>query len=117
MPLSRPVPSWTISDASPWTSVGARTIEAPYATPIDCMPRHTPSSGMCRSAATLTASIETPASSGSPGPGEMTIPRRSAPPSSARASTSARDTASLRTTRTSAPAAWRACTRLNVNES
>ena len=45
----------------------------------------------------------------SPGPGD--------PTSAARASTPARSIASLRTTRTSAPAAWSAWTRLNVNES
>ena len=41
----------------------------------------------------------------SPGPGEMTIPRRWASGSAASASTPSRSIASLRTTRTSAPAA------------
>ena len=90
---------------------------APYAAAIDCMPRQTPSSGIPRSAATLIVSTETPALSGLPGPGETTMPRRSAASSSARASTSSRVIASLRTTRTSAPAASSAWTRLNVNES
>ena len=111
------MPSWTTSLASPWTSVGARTIEAPQAAPIDCIPRHTPRSGILRSAATRIASTETPALAGSPGPGEITIPRRSAAGSSASAATSSPVILSLRTTRTSAPAAWRAWTRLNVNES
>ena len=114
IPASRPAPSWVTSEASPWTSVGARTIVPPNATAIDCIPRHTPSTGISRAAAAWIASTDTPASSGSPGPGEMTIPRRSAAGSSARASTPARSMASLRTTRTSAPAAWSAWTRLNV---
>jgi hypothetical protein len=117
IPSSSPAPSCVTSDASPWTSVGARTIEAPYAAAIDCIPRHTPSSGIRRSAATRIASTETPASSGSPGPGEITMPRSSAASSPASASTPARSMASLRTTRTSAPAACSAWTRLNVNES
>ena len=53
----------------------------------------------------------------SPGPGEITIPRRSAFASAANASTPARSIASFRITRTSAPAACSAWTRLNVNES
>ncbi len=111
------MPSWTTSDASPCTSVGARTTLAPYATPIDCIPRHTPSSGIRRSAAIRTVSTDTPAVPGSPGPGEMTMPRRSATGSSASPLISSAVIWSLRTTRTSAPAAWSACTRLNVNES
>ena len=114
MPSSRPAPSWVTSDASPWTSVGARTMVAPNAWAIDCIPRHTPRSGMPRSAATRIVSIETPASSGSPGPGEMTIPRRCASGSSAMVSTPSRSMASLRMTRTSAPAACSAWTRLKV---
>ena len=55
------------------------------ATPIDCIPRHTPSSGIRRSAAIRTVSTDTPAVPGSPGPGEMTMPRRSATGSSASA--------------------------------
>ena len=117
MPASRPRPSWWTSLASPWTRVGARTIAAPKAAPIDCMPRQTPSSGIPRAAAISMVATLTPAESGSPGPGEITIPRRSCAGSSAIASTSARVTWSLRMTRTSAPAAWRAWTRLNVNES
>ena len=116
-PRRRPSPSWLTSDASPWTSVGARTIVPPKATAIDCIPRQTPSSGIECSAATWIVSTETPAADGSPGPGEITIPRRSAAGSAASASTPARSIASLRTTRTSAPAAWSAWTRLNVNES
>ena len=73
IPSSSPAPSWVTSDASPWTSVGARTIEAPNAAAIDCIPRQTPRRGNPRSAATLTAPTEIPASSGSPGPGEITI--------------------------------------------
>ena len=114
MPSSRPWPSWVTSDASPWTSVGARTIDAPKATAIDCIPRQTPRRGRPRSAATPTAPTEIPASSGSPGPGEMTIPRRSAVGSSAIAATASTGIASLRTTCTSAPAAWSAWTRLKV---
>jgi len=114
IPSSSPAPSCVTSDASPWTSVGALTIEAPNATAIDCIPRQTPSSGSPRAAATRTAPTEIPASSGSPGPGEMTIPRSSAPGSPAIASTSPISIASLRTTWTSAPAASSAWTRLNV---
>ena len=114
MPSSSPAPSWVTSDASPWTSVGARTIEPPKAAAIDCIPRQTPSSGRPRSAATMTVPTEMPASSGSPGPGEMTIPRRSAAGSSAIAATAPISIASLRTTRTSAPAASSAWTRLKV---
>jgi hypothetical protein len=69
---------------------------------------------MPRSAATLIVSTLTPASSGSPGPGEITIPRSASVGSSASASTPSRSIASLRTTRTSAPAACSAWTRLNV---
>jgi hypothetical protein len=94
--------------------VGARTIVAPNAAAIDCIPRQTPSSGNRRSAATPIDPIETPASSGVPGPGEMTIPRRSASGSSAIASSAPISIASFRTTTTSAPAAWRAWTRLKV---
>ncbi len=114
MPASRPAPSWVTSVASPCTSVGARTIEAPYAAASDCIPRHTPRTGMPRSAATSMEAIETPASVGSPGPGETTMPRSSAAGSSARAMTPARSIASLRRTRTSAPAARSAWTRLKV---
>ena len=116
-PASKPAPSWLTSEASPWTRVGARTIVPPKATAIDCIPRQTPRSGIAWAAATWIASTDTPAADGSPGPGEMTIPRRSPAGSTASASTPARSIASLRTTRTSAPAAWRAWTRLNVNES
>ena len=108
------MPSWWTSLASPWTRVGARTIEAPQAAPIDCMPRQTPRSGILRSAATWIVATLTPAVSGLPGPGEMTMPRRSSPGSPAMASTSSRVIWSLRITRTSAPAAWSAWTRLNV---
>ena len=62
----------------------------------------------------LEGDIETPAESGSPGPGETTIPRRVTSGSAASASMPARSTASLRRTVTSAPAAWSAWTRLNV---
>ena len=117
MPSSRPAPSCVTSDASPWTSVGARTIEAPNAAAIDCIPRHTPSSGISRSRAISTVATDTPAVEGSPGPGEITIPRRSAASSVASASTPSRSIASLRTTLTVAPAASSAWTRLNVNES
>ena len=98
MPSRSPAPSCVTSDASPCTRVGARTIEAPNAAAIDCMPRQTPSSGRPRSAATFTAPTEMPASSGSPGPGEMTIPRSSAAGSSAISATAPISIASLRTT-------------------
>jgi len=62
----------------------------------------------------IAIATETPAEPGSPGPGETTIPRRSASGSVASASTPARSIASLRITRTSAPAACSAWTRLNV---
>ena len=60
--------------------------------------------------------LDTPAESGSPGPGETTMPRSSAAGSAAIASMPARSIASLRRTRPSPPAASRAWTRLNVNE-
>ena len=112
MPASRPLPSCSIVEASPWTSDGARTIDAPNAAAIDCIPRQTPRSGMRRSAANVTAAMETPACAGSDGPGEMTIPRSSAAGSSASAASPGPSIASLRTTRTAAPAACSAWTRL-----
>ena len=48
IPARRPAPSWVTSEASPWTSVGARTMLAPNAAAMDCMPRHTPRSGSRR---------------------------------------------------------------------
>ena len=58
--LEQAWPSWVTSDASPWTSVGARTIDAPKAAAIDCIPRQTPRSGRPRSAATRTCSDRDP---------------------------------------------------------
>src|SRR5205809_1051357 len=84
IPARSPAPSWVTSEASPWTRVGARTIEAPNAAAIDCIPRQTPSRGIPRSRATSTVATDTPADSGSPGPGEITIPRRSAAASARR---------------------------------
>ena len=114
IPSSSPAPSWVTSDASPWTSVGARTIDAPNAAAIDCIPRQTPSSGIAARAATSIVATETPASSGSPGPGRdrrsRAGPRPGRRPAPRRP---ARSIASLRTTRTSAPAA---CERLDEVE-
>ena len=87
---------------------------APQAAAIDCMPRQTPSSGIPRSLATWIVATDTPAVPGLPGPGETTMPRRSWAGSAAIASTPSRVIASLRITRTSAPAAWSAWTRLKV---
>src|SRR5438046_3769665 len=61
IPARSPAPSWVTSEASPWTSVGARTIEAPNAAAIDCIPRHTPRSGIARSRATSIVATDTPA--------------------------------------------------------
>ena len=79
-----------------------------------CMPRQTPRSGTRRSAATWIVATDTPAVPGLPGPGETTIPRSSWPGSAAIASIPSRVMPSLRITRTSAPAAWSAWTRLKV---
>src|SRR5439155_1113224 len=116
-PASSPAPSPSTTEASPCTRVGARTIDPPNASAMDCIPRHTPSNGRPRCAATRIAATDTPAVAGEPGPGEMTMPRRSAAGSSANRSRPFRSIASLRYTTTDAPAASSACTRLKVNES
>ncbi len=59
----------------------------------------------------LIASTVTPASSGRPGPGEITIR------SGCMRSISGIDTSSLRRTTVCAPSSPRYCARLNVNES
>ena len=70
IPSRRPAPSCVTSDASPWTSVGARTIGRPERRrPSTACPGRRPRTGISRSAATSIAATDTPASSGSPGPG------------------------------------------------
>ena len=68
------MPSWETLDVLPWSSSGARHTVAPKTTPSAWWPRHTPSIGWERSAQASIMAIETPASSGVPGPGETSTP-------------------------------------------
>ena len=91
-------PSWRISLVLPCISLAARTTLPPNAWPSAWWPRQTPSSG---TGERRTSSRLMPASSGVPGPGEITI--FSGPSASA----SSTESASLRTTFTSAPSSPR----------
>ena len=101
-------PSWRISEVFPCMSFGARTTWPPNVWPRAWWPRQTPRRG---TGERRMSSRLIPASSGVPGPGEITM--RSG--RSARASSTL--IASLRTTFTSAPSSPRYWYRLNVKES
>ena len=102
-----PRPSWETALAFPCRSLCACPISPPKASTIAWWPRQTPSVGT-RGPSRRTISTDAPASSGRPGPGEMTRwlgARRSAPSASI---------ASLRSTVTSAPSSSKRCARLYV---
>ena len=63
------MPSWDTSEVFPWSSSGARTTLAPHTAPRAWCPRQTPSMGWARSAQASIIAMDTPASSGVPGPG------------------------------------------------
>ena len=73
-PAKGNAPSCQTRDVVPWRSCGASATVAPNATPSTWWPRHTPIRGMRAEAAARTTSIEAPASSGEPGPGEISTP-------------------------------------------
>ncbi len=86
---------------------GARTTAAPNAWPIAWCPRHTPRIGTLPPSWRNSCS-DTPASSGVPGPGEITMyPGRNA-------RMPATSMASLRTTFTSTPSSPKYCARFQV---
>ncbi len=100
-----------MSSAFPCTIRAACTIRAPNATPMAWWPRQTPRMGTLP-AKRVTASTLIPASSGLPGPGEMTMP------DGFFASSSATVILSLRNTSTgSSVSSHRYWYRLCVNES
>ena len=70
-PPKTPRPSCSIIAVLPCTGTGARTTRPPNAAPIAWWPRHTPSTGTASPKRRMTSSVS-PASSGRPGPGEIT---------------------------------------------
>ena len=116
--LEQPAPSWRTSRPRRGRASARGRSTPPNAAAIDCMPEaDAEQRDLALGARRGSRPPRRRRRPGRPGPGEMTIPLRSAAASSASASMPARSIASLRTTRTSAPAAWSAWTRLNVNES
>ena len=91
-----PPPSWWMRETFPCIGRLARTISAPYAAPMHWWPRQTPRMGV-EAPIRRIVSVETPASVGEQGPGEMMTCEG---PSAA---TSSGVTASLRRTTGSSP--------------
>ena len=105
-----PLPLCRTREVFPCMSAWAWTIRPPNACPMHWCPRQTPRMGI-RSSNARIASREIPASSGPPGPGEITRP------AGFRSASSSTVIASLRNTATSAPSSLKYCTRFQVNES
>ena len=62
-----------MTDVLPCITSGARITSAPNAWPMHCIPRHTPKMGTSP-LSVASRSLLTPASSGVPGPGLISIP-------------------------------------------
>ncbi len=72
MPLNTPCPLCSIVDVFPCIGTAARTTSPPNTAPIAWWPRQTPRIGVDWPSRRMTL-IVTPACSGRPGPGEMTM--------------------------------------------